>query len=186
VNKIKDASQKDSLAKQGISDLAVMESQFKENISNRDSAYKKNYEQLVAVNNQVLDRTKTVFDSEINSLVKDHVAKKNLFETKVQDPFYRLSEIQYNIKDMIDHYELTIPTPEYERDNYIVNGNDRKISITFSRKFSDRVTEEDKTLHKSARSEVVTKELFTADILNPKKMTTGYKDGMLTYLIAKK
>jgi len=132
----------------------------------------------------LMDKIKGRFKVELDKLLQAHSRRKQDVMTKAQDDFYTVKTIHPRVMDGIDHYIVAMDLPAHEKDNLNVNVNDRRLRLTLSRKF-DEVHTEGGVENKAKRNEVLTKTLNLADIMDPGKVETSYKDGVLYVKVGK-
>jgi HSP20 family molecular chaperone IbpA len=89
------------------------------------------------------------------------------------------------MKETPDSYIVSLKVPEHERENITISPRNRYIKITYHRKHSDRVEEQDGSSHTSKRTELMTKQFPTEAILNSKGVTQKYEDGVLKFKVLK-
>lgn len=147
---------------------------FKQKIKNLDDEHKK-----------VFDLIKTRYDKELDSLVQNHSKDKASVMNKATDSFYSVERMTPVIVDNIDHYQISIKTPEHEKENYVLSVNKRKIKLSMTRRMEERIDGVNGNVDNTRKSEAYTKELKVADIMDNHKITQKWADGMLTYKVLK-
>lgn len=148
-------------------------------------AFETKYAKAVQDHQSILKELENKLNKEMMSAIKSNAEQKDFIEFKAHDPFYSLKTLESNMREDDSAYYLDIPTPEHERDNYVVTAHKRKIKISFSRRSEERIDGEKGSVHASRRSESLTKEFNVDKILDSKKVTTAYNDGILTFKIVK-
>ena len=141
---------------------------------------KKMYEQQ----ENVLNKIKGRFKLELDKLLQAHSKRKQDIMQKAKDDFYTVKTIHPRIMDGIDHYIVAMDLPNHEKDDLNVNVNNRKLRMTLSRKFAETHSAEG-VENKAKRNEVLTKTVELEDIMDPRKISSSYKDGVLYIKVGK-
>ena len=89
------------------------------------------------------------------------------------------------ITEQPDHYVLKMKVPEYAKEEVILSSNQREIVMTFNRRHKEERTDEDGTKLKFDKVESTVSRVPVAHILNPRKITKEWAEGVLTYKIFK-
>ncbi len=163
----------------------AMEKHYQELLVGEKKAFEQKYASAVKQHQEVLKDLDQKLKTQMLDKVQANSEKKDFIEFKAQDPFYSLQTLESQVREDDKHYYLDIPTPEHEKDNYIVTTNKRTIKIRFSRSSEERFDGEMGNVQQSRRSESLTKEFQVDKILDDKKVKTAYNDGVLTFKLAK-
>lgn len=138
-----------------------------------------------------LEQQKTEFKNQENLFSRENerikTEKSSQLEhimNKTSDPFYQNSHIKPSIKDMGDNYQLSIPVADHEKDRYLLIGNDRTLTISFSRDFQQDIKLQD-DISKTRRVESYNHSFQVADIVKPNTVSKNYANGTLTFNIKK-
>ncbi len=152
----------------------------------KDQDFKVRYEKIVKEHDDIIQTLSTRFQKDVQSLVDKTAKDKAIITEKVNDPFYQVDRLDPKITESLDHYVVTLPISEYEKDNVQLSSQGRGIKLTLSRKYTDSTTDE-KTgiVDRSTRSELFSKELKVKDILDSKQITQHYENGELHFKIKK-
>ncbi len=163
----------------------AMEKHYQEILIGEKKAFEQKYAAAVKQHQEVLKDLDKKLKTQMLDKVQANSEKKEFIEFKAEDPFYNLQTLESRVREDDKHYYLDIPTPEHEKDNYIVTAHKRKIKIRFSRSSEERYDGEMGDVQQSRRSESLTKEFNVEKILDDKKVKTAYNDGVLTFKLAK-
>ncbi len=152
-------------------------------------AYQKAYDQKIAVKNREHDvsikHVNTQHAKEVQSTIANQASFKAALQSRSEDPFYNITTLAPVLTDKLDHYEITVPVPEFEQQNVILSGYKRSLKLTHARRAANEVELPDGSMNKSKRSESFTKEFPVTDIVEPEKIERHYAEGMLTFKIRK-
>lgn len=160
--------------------------QFQQNqMEQLSKDFKTRYEIMQKNHTQTLSDLKTKFDEEVTKKVQKNSSIREVFEKKLEDPFYRVSVLRPKTTQGENEVSVSLPISEFEKDNVHLSTNARSVKITLNRNYSDKLMEEGNTLNKSTRSELFSKEFQVADILDARNITKTYNDGILTFKILK-
>ncbi|WP_372654663.1 Hsp20/alpha crystallin family protein [Halobacteriovorax sp.] len=177
-------SQRKELENIQLAEMQNMTAQHKDLLLQEDKSFKEKYSNISKEHQSVLDRIKSRFTNQINSLLNSQMKFKANIENKDENSFYSITALEPTVTKLDGAYELSLEVPEYEKENVRLTAQGRDLSITLTRKFSDSIESEDGTKNKSSRSEIFSKKIPTEDLLNSKEVTQKYHDGVLTFNIA--
>ena len=166
-------------------EVLAKDEQHKDLLLQEDQNFQKKYEAITKEHQSVLDRIKAKFGQQISTILNGQMKSKSSIEEKRDDAFYNITSLEPKLTNLKDSYQIAIEVPDYEKENVRLTAQGRDLSISLTRKFSDSVVAEDGSRNKSSRSETFTKNLSTDELLNSKKITQSYNEGVLTFDIAK-
>lgn len=153
-------------------------------IKQKELGFKSKIKKMHEQHETLLSKIKGRFKIELDKLLQAHSKRKQDVMQKAQDDFYTVKTIHPRIMDGVDHYIVAMDLPNHEKDDLNVNVNSRKIRLTLSRKFAETHTAEG-VENKAKRNEVLTKTVELDDIMDPGKVTSSYKDGVLYVKVGK-
>lgn len=165
--------------------VQTLEDHNKEQVKSKKTAFELKTQRMEKEHLNLLALMKERFSTRLNELKDSFSKKKQMVEDKNTDPFYNVGKITPTLKEAPDSYIVSLKVPEHERENITISPRNRYIKITYHRKHSDRVEEQDGSSHTSKRSELMTKQFPTEAILNPKGVTQKYEDGVLKFKVLK-
>lgn len=123
---------------------------------------------------------------EIEDLKRAHSTKKQFIENRSSDKFYSTSQLSPTVEDTPNNYIVKIKVPEHEKENVSLNGNQRSMTVSLTRRYSDDVTDEETgTRSKTSKSESFIQEIKVPDIINPRKILSKYENDTLTFIVPK-
>lgn len=155
-------------------------------IKQKDLGFKQKLEALTKAHDLVINSMKSKYQAELDTMVKDHAKTKQLTEEKIKDPFYQVETFNPKVQDLGDSYIVSIAVPESEIDSVNLTANKRKISVSFARRFQERLEgQEEGTVFHSSRSEGHRKEFPVNDIVDSRHIEQKYADGQLLFKIKK-
>jgi len=145
-----------------------------------DSAFKKN---LQAFENQVREQREALAKSLVREKreVMEDVGRYN---SKNQDPFYRLSQPNAELKESDNHYIIETRVPEHEKDNVKVVVHDNKVVVQGERRFEDKVEDVDGKIATNSY-QTYRQEIPLEHPVREKFATRHYENGVLTVKIPK-
>lgn len=129
---------------------------------------------LESINQKVVDESK-------EGLIK----RVKVYADRSDDPFFHFTQVKPQITEEPDHYVLKLQIPEYAKEEVILSTNQREIVMTFNRRHKEERTDEDGAKLKFDKVESTVSRMPVAYILNPRKITKAWADGVLTYKIMK-
>jgi HSP20 family molecular chaperone IbpA len=166
-------------------ELNYLDKYHKNLVDQKQADFKTRYEQLTKEHDRILNDIKSKLDQDIKVETAKNAQTKKSLVTKAADDFYRIDKLAPKLSDSGQEYVLTINVPEHERENVHLVAHGRDLKLTMSRKFSDTLEDEEGTINRTSKSQLFSKELKTLDLVNPKKVTENYQDGLLTFKISK-
>lgn len=167
-------------------ELQYLEGHHAETLKQKDLSFKQKFAQMDEAHNTILKRVQDRFDSELKSLVASHGKYKELQSDKLDDDFYNVTKLNPVLKDFGNEYILSMEMPSYEHEFVNLTAQERKLSLTLTRSFSDSTTDTDGSINKSKRSEVINKTFDISEIVDPRTIKRKYEDGILSFAIAKR
>lgn len=175
--------QRQSIHQKQIENLEQFNSQ---KIRDQHESFKQKITALTQEQEMMLKNIDNKFKKEVEDLVAGHSNKKRDLASKLQDSFYHVSTIEPKLVETEKNYLISIALPEHEKDGARLTAHDRIVRLNFTRNFDDEFKDADGTIHKSKRSEVISKEFNVAEIVESKKITQKYENGLLTFVLPKK
>ncbi|PJB52826.1 MAG: hypothetical protein CO099_10545 [Bdellovibrio sp. CG_4_9_14_3_um_filter_39_7] len=155
-------------------------------IKQKNIGFNQKIEALTKAHDLVVNNMKEKYQTELDTMIKDHAKLKQVTEEKIKDPFYQIETFEPKVEDMGDSYIVSLEIPETEIDSVSVTANKRKISVGFARRFQERMEAKDTgAVYHSARSEGHRKEIPVNDIVDSQHMEQKYSDGRLQFKIKK-
>jgi len=171
--------------KQLQSEVAFNDQKHQHLLAQQKEVFETRYKQMMAEHEALMENTKTALNYEINKLKTDLTSRKQQVENKQDDQFYQLAQLNPIVEDLGDSYMVTLPLPEYERENLTVVPTGRNLKLSLTRKFKDEVTDPDGTQNKSSRSEILTKTMQVNDLMNPRTMKQIFEEGLVKIKVEK-
>jgi len=165
--------------------LKTMDDHHAEQIKSKQKAFELKTKRMDEEHLTVLELMKERFAQRLNALKDGFSKKKTMVENKNSDAFYNVGKISPTVQENIDSYVVSMKVPEHEKENITISPRNRYIKITYHRKHSARVEEQDGSAHTSKRTELMTKQIPTTEILNHKGVTQKYENGVLKFKVLK-
>jgi HSP20 family molecular chaperone IbpA len=141
--------------------------------------------QIIEQNEDRLINTQLKLAEQKNKILQKTAFNVSDTETKIDDPFYRLSRLDSEFTDEGDYYQLRIRVPEHEMKNLKVQVSGQNVQITGSRDH-DATAVIDSGHEMSTRSYQTYSERYSMDVpVDPKGMLKTVEDGWIQYSIPK-
>lgn len=134
---------------------------------------------------RTMARVKAKLSRELQNVIAFYSQEKESYINKKDDSFYRVAKLEPTLKDRGDHYLVEVSIPKYEKENIHLSARDRRVKVTLARRFEETLPQGDNVSHKVKRTELMEKELHTADILDPLGVTQKFENGVLSFKVAK-
>lgn len=129
---------------------------------------------MEAINNKVVEKSK-----------EDLVKRVKVHESRSGDPFFQFTHVKPTITERPDHYVLKMRLPEYAKEEVNLSTNNREVVLTFNRRHKEERVDEDGSKLKVDKVESTVSRIPVSQILDPKKISKEWADGVLTYKIFK-
>jgi HSP20 family molecular chaperone IbpA len=123
------------------------------------------------------------FKGDYQNILATHEKSKMGINARETDSFYQLMKFDPIVEATPEHYTVKIIIPDYEKDNVLLNVDKRQLRLSFNRRFQEEREAADKSVSKTSRSEVLTKNFFVPDILTGVEMKKDYQNGVLTFTV---
>jgi len=166
-------------------ELQNIEKKYQQVLKDTHNRYANKITQMNKENHAVLNNVQHVFSEQINQIKEQQIDAKTILNDRSHDPFYQMLDLSPQIEDLGREYLISIKVPEHEKEGVLLTPSERKIRISFSRRFEDRIPTP-QGFNKAGRSENSLQEFSVQDILDPTKITQTYHDGVLMFKVAKK
>ncbi|OFZ26818.1 MAG: hypothetical protein A2381_06665 [Bdellovibrionales bacterium RIFOXYB1_FULL_37_110] len=166
-------------------ELQNIEKKYQQVLKDTHNRYANKISQMNKDNQVVLNNVQDVFTKQINQMKEQQIDAKAVINDRSLDPFYQMLDIGPQIEDLGKEYLISVKVPEHEKEGVLLTPSERKIRISFTRRFEDRLPTP-QGFNKSARSENSLQEFTVQDILDTTKVTQTYHDGVLMFKVAKK
>lgn len=167
-------------------EIEFLDNHFKNTISQKNSDFKIRYQAMAQEHDAILNELKTHFELDVKKMVEQNAAQKRILASREDDKFYKIETLNPKLSETDKEILITLPVAEHEKENIIISASDRNIRISLTRKYNDKFEEENGSVNKANRSEVITKELNSKDLLNSKAVTQKYENGVMSFRIQKR
>lgn len=165
--------------------LDFQDAHQKDILSQREKDFKIRYENMVKDHDTVLKTLSAKFEEDARKMISSTSIDKKILESRSEDPFYKVDKLNPKLIEDLKTVTVQIPVADYEKENVHLSTQGRSIKITLARKYTNSLNSEDGGLNKSTRSELLSKDITTTDLLSPKDIKQFYKDGILHFKINK-
>lgn len=157
---------------------------FRNKFYDQDKFFEKKFENQLTSHHSQLGNLDNKFEQLSRDLKLDLMNKIEAVEKKENDIFFEFSELNHSLKAFADHYILDVELPEYAKNQLSLTTNNKELILTLNRRYQDQVDKEG-VKHKVNKVETLSSRITTESFLNPKKITSSYADGVMSYKIAK-
>jgi hypothetical protein len=185
MNDLLKEQQIEQLAREGIykTQMSTMKKQHSQSMRQTDESYKLAMNQLIQNHQNAMDTMKSNFDKHMQQLKNELSSEKENYVTKAQDEFYTIEKLNPSYNRDNEFYYFSLEVPPHEKDFVKLQAHDRKVKISLSRTYENRIEDSVGKTHRSARSEVLAQEFEVPEILESNKVTTNYQDNVLTFRV---
>ncbi len=152
----------------------------------KNEDFKKRYDELTRHHNEILNDIKTKLDLDVKNLITKNSKIEKVIEEKAEDPFYKMNLLNPKIIENEKDILVSIPVAEHEKENVQLSTNGRQVKISTSKKYGELIEDNEKNeVNRNSRTELLSKEIQTKDILNPKDIGVHFHNGLLTFKVKK-
>ena len=161
-----------------------MDKQWRDKMNNEHKNHQDLYSKTLQLQKAELSEREKIYARE-NDRIKLQASSTLLHSThKSHDPFYQNTPIKPEIVDLGDRYSLSLNVADHEKDQYLLSGQDRTLTLSFNRNFKEEIKQPDH-LSKTHRVESYTNSFFVKDIVKPQSISKNYESGTLTFTVKK-
>jgi HSP20 family molecular chaperone IbpA len=104
-----------------------------------DENYGRLFEDSVTTHQATLDRINAQASRELSTLRADTAQKLAAYSSRQNDPFYKMLDLQAELTEHEDHFQLTARIPEHERDHINVNLLGDRLVLTGARRNEEKL-----------------------------------------------
>lgn len=157
---------------------------FREKFQEQDKFFEKKFADQLSTHHTQLKGLDSKFDTLSKNLKHQHMTKIEAVKQKEDDIFFEFTELNSKVKDQGDHYLVEVELPEYARKDLILTTNNKEIILNLNRRYQDQI-DKDGIKHRVNKVETLNSRIPTEHHLNPKKISSSYSDGIISYKIYK-
>lgn len=159
--------------------------EFQKEAKVKTLGYEKAYETSLKAHSSDLKTLEETHKKVVTKL-KDNLTKE-VTKTVIRsdDPFFQLTDINAKMRELEDAIEIRVEVPEHSKQDLRLTTNGKEAILTFSRRFADSHKNAQGVLNSVNKVESFTTKLTSSSILDPKKVTSTYEGGVMTYTIKK-
>jgi HSP20 family molecular chaperone IbpA len=165
--------------------LRYVKNFYKNKLVQESESFQAKYDKQVSEHKSILQRLKEQFKNEVARFKSSMAQNKNGVISKAEDPFYKMTLFSPQIIDQPKSVQIDIKLQEHEVDNLQVNVQDKEINLSLTRRFDEQLEDNDGSINRSKRSEIVSKKFQLPTHLKEKSLTKHYHDGILSIRIEK-
>lgn len=150
----------------------------------KQKLFEKKYNQLNEKHTQKITALSKNKEKIINNLKNEILNKHILNFEKTRDPFYTKTTIEPNLTKLPNRdFELKLKIPKEQVEHLTISAVNKEIKLSFNRRFQNVKENADGTTDKINKVETIVKNIKVDEILDSKKLSKSYKDGVLTVQI---
>lgn len=154
-------------------------------MAQKQADFQVRYKQLTEEHQAVLDGLTAKLNKATREALEENVKEKKTIADVSDDPFYQLELLKPTMNEDSKNYYVHLEIPLHEKENVHLMAHGREIRLTMSKKFNSSIEDNDGSLNRTAKTQLYSKEFPTTDIMNQKKISQKYENGILSFKIAK-
>ncbi len=124
--------------------------------------------------------TKAIQEGEESALKRVNVAKE-----RSGDKFFEFTELRPKLEERPDAYVLKLQVPDYAKEEVMLTANPKELVLSSNRRHKAERRDEDGTLKKVDKIESLVSRIPVNSVLDARKMTKTWEDGVLTFVVNK-
>lgn len=167
------------------SELKNEEVQHQDILKQKRLAFEQKYNELEKNHTELINRLKVRFSAEIQKMVDAYSNTKKVSEEKGRDDFYRVTKLEPQVLDLNDHYIISLPVSEHEKELVNLTAQERNVTISLNRRYADKLDSSQGEHFKTNRTELLSNKFSVQDIMDSKKVSQTYENGELKFKIMK-
>lgn len=160
--------------KDGQEQMATQNTRFEENFSKEKNKHENLLQNLTKKKSDLIQNYK-------NSIYKE----VEVLEDRSKDPFYSVPNIDPAIREDSISYKLSFQVPKDQADYYSLTGSGRELKLSMTRRFNDKITNDNGEKQIIAKTESVSKTIKLDEIIDPKSIKKTYENDTLSFIVGK-
>ncbi len=144
------------------------------------------YSSTLKANAEALARASTEGKRQLDGLRADHAQKLARYEERLEDPFYRMVDLELNLSDRGEHYTLEARIPEHEREHVKVTLRGNSIVVSGARRNEEKLELGDGKSRKVASYQTYHESLPLEWPVEPKGIVQEFEGDRLVVTLPKK
>jgi len=161
------------------------EKSYRKGLTEQDVFFEKRFAENLDANNKKLKGLEDLHKKVMDKMKMDLTGQITSRVNRSDDPFYQFSDLRPTMTTYPDRIEIRVEVPEHSKQDIQLSTNSKQAILTFNRRYNDSQKTENGTINKIDKVETLTTRLTADATLNPKKITSSYEDGVMTYVIPK-
>ena len=153
--------------------------------SSREKKVSQDREQFIKQQTLFLSTVQKNINKKLQDIKEDFSRKKESMVNKAEDEFYTISRLDPTLTEEEGHYLISLAIPEHESEQVSLSANNRKIRLSASRRFEDKLMPNKEESFYTKRSEMHMKEFPVKDIVTGRNLIKKYENGILTFKVFK-
>ena len=157
---------------------------FDRELINQEIQFKDAYASNAIQNERALSEQRALLVKSLEKDKKEVMGSVGQYQDKSHDPFYRINETPTRFSDFENYYLIETEIPEHEKDNIDVRVQKNQVLITGSRKYEDRLSEDERKLETNS-FQTYREQIRLDHPVNEKAIHKKFEDGVLKVMIPK-
>jgi HSP20 family molecular chaperone IbpA len=123
--------------------MATSSGAYKQTLDKQKTSFDEQFARNAEANKEVIENSKTRLAGELVKEKAKAMHSLGKYNDKMEDPFYQINTIDYQLSDDDSHYELSAKIPEKDKDNIKAVVENNRIVLHGQRRFEDKIENPD-------------------------------------------
>jgi len=166
-------------------DIKKEDGNFRQGLKELKNFYTDKYSQNQKQYKSEADNLDNRFNNLMNDMKNRYSQELKRTDERLEDQFYQFSELRPTWRETEKGVEVKVKVPEYSKQDLQLSINKKEVVLHFNRRYSDHNKSLEGVENRLSKVETYSSRIKTGILLDPKKITTNYENGVMTYLIEK-
>ncbi len=128
------------IEQQGEAELSRIRAQSESGREGSQKHFESAYANTLKNNSNAMARATTEAKRQLDQLRADHALKLSRYEDRLEDPFYRMVDLDLSVRDRGDYYTVEARVPEHEREHLKVTLRGNSVVVSGARRNEEKLS----------------------------------------------
>lgn len=154
-------------------------------LHDREMFFEKKYQTQLAQHTQSEKHLTGLHDLAVKKSKESMLARVDFNKARESDPFFTFTELKPRVKSLEDKYVIELDVPEYAKEEVLMSANMKELVLTANRRYQDERKDERGVVQKINKVESLVSRIPLDQVVDARKMTKSYAEGVLTFTVKK-